>query len=163
MLSYFNISLKVSAANNAKMLQLKRLRQHHLVTSKRNHMAIAKRKHMAISEFLQDLFNSTTTLNRDLTSTGMTKYFTVNLHVTKKYWRCFQCRFHRYICFFYSGPPEDFKFDGYVEIYLICNKATDKMYLHLNQLEIDNSTIMFRAVDDNVTPPGDYQIFIILI
>ena len=24
----------------------------------------------------------------------------------------------------------------------------------MNQLEVDNSTIMFRAVDDNHTPPG---------
>ena len=62
------------------------------------------------------------------------------------------------VIFIDSGPPEDFNFDGYVEIYLICNKATDKMYLHLNELEIDNSTIMFRAVDDNDTPPGEYWI-----
>ena len=58
----------------------------------------------------------------------------------------------------YSGPPEDFNFDGYVEIYVTCNKATDKLYLHMNQLEMDNSTIMFRAVDDNDTPPGEYPI-----
>ena len=58
----------------------------------------------------------------------------------------------------HSGPPEDFNFDGYVEIYLTCNKVTDKLYLHMNQLEMDNSTIMFRAVDDNDTPPGEYPI-----
>ena len=58
----------------------------------------------------------------------------------------------------HSGLPEDFNFDGYVEIYLTCNKVTDKLYLHMNQLEMDNSTIMFRAVDDNDTPPGEYPI-----
>ena len=59
--------------------------------------------------------------------------------------------------FIRSDRPEDFSFDGYVEIYLTCNKVTDKLYLHMNQLEMDNSTIMFRAVDDNDTPPGEYQ------
>ena len=53
-----------------------------------------------------------------------------------------------------SGPPEDFKFDGMVEIFVTCKEATDKLYLHINKLEIDNSTIVFRAVDENHTPPG---------
>ena len=62
------------------------------------------------------------------------------------------------VCIFiHSGSPEDFSFDGYVEIYVICNKATDKLYLHMNQLQMDNSTIMFRDVDNNATPPGEYQ------
>ena len=68
---------------------------------------------------------------------------------------CFIWRAIHY-CVIVSGPPEDFNFDGYVEIYLTCTKATDKLYLHMNQLEMDNSTIMFRAVDDNDTPPGEY-------
>ena len=38
----------------------------------------------------------------------------------------------------------------------MCNKVTDKMYLHLNELEIDNTTIMFRAVDDNDISPGEH-------
>ena len=63
-----------------------------------------------------------------------------------------------YMCIFiHSDHPEDFSFDGYVEIYLTCNKATDKLYLHMNQLEMNNSTIMFRAVDDNGTPQGECQ------
>ena len=53
-----------------------------------------------------------------------------------------------------SGAPENFTFDGYVEIFMECKESTDKLYLHVNKLDTDNSTIMFRAVDDNHTPPG---------
>ena len=54
----------------------------------------------------------------------------------------------------HSGPPEEFKFDGSVEIILTCKEATDKLYLHINYLDIDNSTIVFRAADENHTPIG---------
>ena len=49
---------------------------------------------------------------------------------------------------------EDFHFHGAVEVYVTCREPTDKLYLHVKKLDIDNSTIMFRAVDDNHTPPG---------
>ena len=54
----------------------------------------------------------------------------------------------------HSGPPEEFKFDGSVEIILECTEATDKLYLHINYLDIDNSTIVFRASDEKQSPLG---------
>ena len=34
-----------------------------------------------------------------------------------------------------------------MEIFLLCKEPTDKLYLHKNQSDVDDSTIMFRAVD----------------
>ena len=44
----------------------------------------------------------------------------------------------------YGPDPENFTFDGTVEIFLKCRNATNIVVLHINQLTVQNSTIDFR-------------------
>lgn len=49
----------------------------------------------------------------------------------------------------YGSDPEKFTFDGKVEIFLNCTKASSAIVLHINELDINQSSISFRLSRSN--------------
>lgn len=54
----------------------------------------------------------------------------------------------------YSGDPREFTFRGYVRIVIKCLLATNNVTLHINQLNITDSSLTFSAESPTSSDPA---------